>query len=189
MAERGHARPSRCTRRRQRAAAACAGVSTGMGTAVPRVTMRPAPRRAFSRTCPCNGPGPRLLTRRAMLAAAPVLLAASAAASRPAGLERALAALGVERRLSLTHAEDGEAWQGAYWRDGAPLPEAMAALSHLLRDRRANVAGGMDPGLFDLLALPCSTGAPLGAAWWSSPLSARPRRRPPLRRAGAGRRR
>jgi uncharacterized protein YcbK (DUF882 family) len=88
-----------------------------------------------------------------MLAAAPVLLAASAAASRPAGLERALAALGVERRLSLTHAEDGEAWQGAYWRDGAPLPEAMAALSHLLRDRRANVAGGMDPGLFDLLAL------------------------------------
>lgn len=71
----------------------------------------------------------------------------------PPGPARALAALGPERRLSLAHAADGERWEGLYWREGAYLPEALAALSHLLRDRTAQVAGEMDPGLYDILAL------------------------------------
>ncbi|MCU0888741.1 MAG: DUF882 domain-containing protein [Rubritepida sp.] len=76
-----------------------------------------------------------------------------AAASLPAGPSRALAALGPERRLSLAHAADGERWEGPYWREGAYLPEALAALSHLLRDRTAEVAGEIDPALYDILAL------------------------------------
>jgi uncharacterized protein YcbK (DUF882 family) len=103
--------------------------------------------------CPCCGPAPAGPTRRGLLAAAWVLAAGGAEAALPAGPERALAALGPERRLSLTHAADDERWEGAYWRDGAYLPEALAALARLLRDRTAGVAGGMDPALYDILAL------------------------------------
>jgi len=81
--------------------------------------------------------------------AAPV----AARAALPDGPTRALAALGPERRLALIHATDDERWEGAYWRDGAYLDEAMAALARLLRDRTADVAGEIDPSLFDILAL------------------------------------
>jgi uncharacterized protein YcbK (DUF882 family) len=111
-------------------------------------------RGTITRGCPCCGKAGGGLTRRVVLAAAPgVLAAGAAAAALPAGAARALAALGPERRLSLTHAADDELWQGPYWREGSYLPEALAALSHLLRDRTAGVAGEMDPGLYDYLAL------------------------------------
>jgi uncharacterized protein YcbK (DUF882 family) len=79
--------------------------------------------------------------------------AGRASAALPEAPSRSLASLGPERRLSLTHAADDERWEGVYWREGAYLPEALAALSHLLRDRSAGVAGAMDPSLYDILAL------------------------------------
>jgi uncharacterized protein YcbK (DUF882 family) len=83
-------------------------------------------------------------------------LAAAALPSRaalPEGPTRALERLGPERKLSLIHASDEERWEGVYWREGAYDEEAIAALAHLLRDRRSGVAGGMDPSLYDILAL------------------------------------
>ncbi|WP_144185143.1 DUF882 domain-containing protein, partial [Elioraea rosea] len=79
--------------------------------------------------------------------------AAPAQAGLPAQPARALEALGPERRLSLTHAADAERWEGVYWREGSYVPEALAALSQLLRDRTADAAGEIDPSLFDILAL------------------------------------
>lgn len=105
--------------------------------------------------CACCGPpGPRGLTRRAFMAGAAAAAAAGdAAAALPDGPQRALATLGPERRLSLAHAADDARWEGVYWREGVYLPEALAALSRLLRDRSADTAGEMDPRLFDALAL------------------------------------
>jgi uncharacterized protein YcbK (DUF882 family) len=101
------------------------------------------------------GPG---TTRRGFVAAlgAAALGAAGAGQARaalPEAPSRALASLGPERRLSLTHAADEERWEGAYWRDGTYLPEALAAVSHLLRDRTAGAVGEMDPSVLDILAL------------------------------------
>lgn len=99
--------------------------------------------------CPCCA-RPGAVTRRAVLVATAGALVPGVAAAR---LEAPLAALGPERRLLLVHAADESRWDGVYWRDGAYLPEALAALSRLLRDRAADAAGEMDPGLYDILAL------------------------------------
>ena len=105
----------------------------------------------FSLPCPCcaGAAAPRA-TRRAVLAGL------AAAATRPARAlpeapARALA--GAERRLSLVHAADDARWEGVYWRDGDYLPDALAALAQLLRDRASGAVGEMDPGLYDILFL------------------------------------
>lgn len=105
--------------------------------------------------CPCCAAfGTGTITRRGVLAFASLLVGGpSAAAGLPDGPSRALAALGPERRLSLTHAADAEAWEGSYWREGSYLPDALAAIAHLLRDRTAGAAGEIDPALLDMLAL------------------------------------
>jgi uncharacterized protein YcbK (DUF882 family) len=51
------------------------------------------------------------------------------------------------------HAADDERWEGVYWRDGAYVPDALAALAHLLRDRTSGAVGEMDPELYDILLL------------------------------------
>jgi uncharacterized protein YcbK (DUF882 family) len=54
-----------------------------------------------------------------------------------------------ERTISLQVVNTGERWSGAYWRDGAYLPEAMRRLDTLLRDYRAGAVTRMDPALYD----------------------------------------
>jgi uncharacterized protein YcbK (DUF882 family) len=103
--------------------------------------------------CPCCAvPRPARATRRALLAAA-LATAAWPAHALPEGPSRALAAVRGERRLALVHAAGDEGWEGVYWRDGAYVPDALAALAHLLRDRASGVAGRMDPELYDILFL------------------------------------
>jgi len=111
--------------------------------------------RAIAWGCPCCGPVREGgLTRRAFLAAAPgAVVPGLAAAALSAGPTRALAALGPERRLNLTHAADDARWEGVYWRQGDYVPEALAGLAQLLRDRTAEMAWEMDPSLYDILAL------------------------------------
>lgn len=57
------------------------------------------------------------------------------------------------RRLSLAHARSSERFEGIFWRDGAHVPEAMAAIAWLLRDREEDLAAPIDPTLIDTLWL------------------------------------
>lgn len=103
--------------------------------------------------CPCCGASAAATTTRRAVLAAPLAALAGPAVALPDRRARALAAAGDERRIALAHAADGERWEGVYWRGGAYLPEALAALDHLLRDRASGAVGRMDPALYDILFL------------------------------------
>ena len=64
----------------------------------------------------------------------------------------ALAAPAAPRRLSLRNQHTGETFEGPYRDASGPLPDAMADLSKLLRDHRANKEGPVDVGTLDFLA-------------------------------------
>jgi uncharacterized protein YcbK (DUF882 family) len=80
------------------------------------------------------------LTRRRLLAAC------AAAAPWPA-----FAAAAEPRVLRFAHLHTGERLEVEYARDGDYLPDALAAVNHLLRDFRSGEVGTMDPALLDLL--------------------------------------
>jgi uncharacterized protein YcbK (DUF882 family) len=94
------------------------------------------------------------LSRRRVLA-----LCASAAPALvfPLG---ALAASAEVRALTFSHLHTGERLAVEYFRQGAYLPDALAAIDRLLRDFRTGEAHAIDPGLLDLLhALTMKTGS------------------------------
>jgi uncharacterized protein YcbK (DUF882 family) len=62
------------------------------------------------------------------------------------------AAATAPRALSLLNLHTGEALRATYFENGAYLPDAMAALNHLLRDFRTGDAHPMAPGLLDLVS-------------------------------------
>jgi len=64
---------------------------------------------------------------------------------------RALAAT-APRSLSLLNLHTGEALKATYFENGAYVPDAMAALNHLLRDFRTGGVHPMAPGLLDLVS-------------------------------------
>lgn len=66
--------------------------------------------------------------------------------------DRAQAAPAAPRRLSLRNQHTGETFEGPYRDASGPLPDAMADLSKLLRDHRANKEGPVDVGTLDFLA-------------------------------------
>jgi uncharacterized protein YcbK (DUF882 family) len=55
------------------------------------------------------------------------------------------------RSLSLVNLHTGEALQATYWEAGAYVPDALAALAHILRDHRNGEARAISPALFDLV--------------------------------------
>jgi uncharacterized protein YcbK (DUF882 family) len=55
------------------------------------------------------------------------------------------------RRLAFANLHTGETFDGAYWERGSYLPDALAALNHLLRDFRTGEVHVIDTGLLDLL--------------------------------------
>lgn len=55
------------------------------------------------------------------------------------------------RRLSFANLHTGETLDAAYWENGAYLPDALAAVDHLLRDYRTGDVHPIDPALLDLL--------------------------------------
>jgi uncharacterized protein YcbK (DUF882 family) len=81
--------------------------------------------------------------RRILLATAAWPLGTAAATARAAVLET--------RALSFTHLHTGEHLSLAYFSGGDYLPDALAAVNHLLRDFRTGDVGTMDPALLDVL--------------------------------------
>ena len=104
-----------------------------------------------------------MLARRTFLKNA--LGAASGAAALGAA-PAALAMAGVSaRRLAFNNLHTGEALEVAYWEEGAYVPDALAAVNHVLRDYRTGDVHVIEPKLLDLLtALRTSlgTGATVG---------------------------
>lgn len=110
--------------------------------------------RMFQHSCPaCDGqPGmdcdpPSGLSRRALFGAAVGL---GFAAMPEAAIAQRLGNSGV-RSISIRRAQTGEAFQGAYWRDGRYEREALQRLDMVLRDPGMDEATPMDPRLFDVL--------------------------------------
>jgi uncharacterized protein YcbK (DUF882 family) len=64
----------------------------------------------------------------------------------------ARAALLAPRSLSLLNLHTGETLSATFFENGAYVPDAMAALNHLLRDFRTGDAHAMAPGLLDLVS-------------------------------------
>jgi uncharacterized protein YcbK (DUF882 family) len=79
------------------------------------------------------------------LATAAALVPARVQAAPPASPKRR------ERVLSLFHTHTGERLKTAYCCDGEYQPEALAQISHVLRDFRQNEVKPIDPQLLDLL--------------------------------------
>jgi uncharacterized protein YcbK (DUF882 family) len=88
----------------------------------------------------------RGVSRRAFLA---TLAAASPALARPG---EACAGLPGTRVLAFSHTHTGERLSVEYCTGGQYVPDAIAAINHLLRDFRTNEIHEIDPALLDLLA-------------------------------------
>jgi uncharacterized protein YcbK (DUF882 family) len=86
-----------------------------------------------------------LAGRRQVLKAAALLAAVSCS-------PQALAAVGTEKRsLAFEHLHTGEQLDTVYWLKGKYLPESLHAISHILRDHRADAVRPIDLDLLDLL--------------------------------------
>ena len=57
-----------------------------------------------------------------------------------------------ERSLSLYNIHTGESLNTVYWQDGIYIPDEMASISHILRDRRNGEMEQMDIRLIDMLS-------------------------------------
>lgn len=55
------------------------------------------------------------------------------------------------RRLSFVNTHTGETFAGAYWEAGNYVPDAMAAINHVMRDHRSGETRDIDPRLLDQL--------------------------------------
>ena len=55
------------------------------------------------------------------------------------------------RRLAFDNLHTGERLDVAYWENGAYVPQALAAVNHVLRDHRNNEVHVIEPRLLDLL--------------------------------------
>lgn len=62
------------------------------------------------------------------------------------------AAATAPRSLSLVNLHTGESLKAVYWEAGQYVPDAMAAMNHLLRDHRTGDVHNMAPGLLDLVS-------------------------------------
>lgn len=91
------------------------------------------------------------ITRRGLLGGLTglgILAVAPAFASAPAVLKGA----GNYRKISLTSHKTGEWLNTVYWIEGEYIPEAMDAISHLMRDWREDVVKPIDPRTIDIMS-------------------------------------
>jgi uncharacterized protein YcbK (DUF882 family) len=56
------------------------------------------------------------------------------------------------RLLSFMNTHTGETFADAYWENGAYVPDAMAAINHVMRDHRTDEVHEIDPRLMDQLS-------------------------------------
>jgi len=61
-------------------------------------------------------------------------------------------AAGGARSVAFTNLHTGESLSATYWEAGAYVPDALAALNHLLRDHRTGEVHTIAPNLFDLVS-------------------------------------
>lgn len=64
---------------------------------------------------------------------------------------RAFGAQGA-RSIAFTNLHTGESLSATYWEAGAYVPDALAALNHVLRDHRTGEVHAIAPNLFDLIS-------------------------------------
>jgi uncharacterized protein YcbK (DUF882 family) len=55
------------------------------------------------------------------------------------------------RLLSFVNTHTGDTFADAYWENGTYVPDAMAAINHVMRDHRSGESHQMDPRLLDQL--------------------------------------
>jgi uncharacterized protein YcbK (DUF882 family) len=67
----------------------------------------------------------------------------------PAAAPRAPAA--EARRLAFVNTHTGDTFSDAYWESGNYVPDAMAAINHVMRDHRSGESHAIDPRLLDQL--------------------------------------
>jgi uncharacterized protein YcbK (DUF882 family) len=110
--------------------------------------------RMFQHACPaCDGlasedcPDAGRLGRRGLLGA---VVGLGFAALPEDAIAQRLGNSGT-RAISIRRAQTGDAFQGAYWRDGRYDREALRRLDAVLRDPGMNEQTPMDPRLFDVL--------------------------------------
>lgn len=90
------------------------------------------------------------MDRRAVLRMAGGALVAGAANSMLA-FGASATALAEPRRVSLFNLHTGDRFSDAYWRQGNYIPDAMAAIQHVMRDFRSNQTHDIDARLLDQL--------------------------------------
>ncbi len=76
---------------------------------------------------------------------------AAAAVTAPAPAWARMLAKQPSRELSFLNLHTGERLHVEYFRSGKYVPDAMRAVSHVLRDHRTNATHPIDPGLLDLI--------------------------------------
>jgi len=99
------------------------------------------------------------INRRRILRASALLAGMSAAALGPRSSRAA--AERMQRRIALLNLHTDERLEVVYFRDGAYVAEAFAALAHVLRDFRTGAQHAIDPKLMDyLVEVAASAGVP-----------------------------
>ena len=92
------------------------------------------------------------MNRRSVLRLAGGGLVAAGAASL--GISEAFATAPAQgaRTLALLNTHTGDRFGAAYWEQGNYVPDAMAAIRHVMRDHRNNEVHDIDPRLLDQLS-------------------------------------
>src|SRR3982750_1673172 len=91
------------------------------------------------------------MNRRDVLRLAGGALLGGGAASLAAPNAFATAAAQGARTLALLNTHTGDRFSAAYWEQGNYVPDAMAAIKHVMRDFRSNDVHDIDPRLLDQL--------------------------------------
>jgi uncharacterized protein YcbK (DUF882 family) len=91
------------------------------------------------------------LTGSALMGGAGAALMLPANATAPSVAPAPLPAREV-RLLSFMNTHTGETFADAYWENGAYVPDAMAAINHVMRDHRTDEVHEIDPRLMDQLS-------------------------------------
>lgn len=75
--------------------------------------------------------------------------ASASGATLPGSAQRQVSAV---RRLSLINLHTGDVFSDAFAENGVLIPDAAAAIAHVMRDHRSGDVHAIDPGLLNLLA-------------------------------------
>lgn len=81
----------------------------------------------------------------------PAAAKAETAASRTAAGPAQVSAANAVRRLSLINLHTGDTFSDAYAQNGVLIPDALQAITHVMRDHRSNEEHAIDPRLLNML--------------------------------------